>query len=226
MTFLDELFEWSKTRPDWMRDAIRRLYEGDITEKDESEILNMLKKAKGLKVKSALQPEAFTLKSTLVTKHGDGLIKLSKLHSIKNVNKLKDGETLIFEPKGITVVYGDNASGKSGYGRVFKRACRSRYHEGQIQPNLFASAKSPSVVAEAVFELLQPDGKIKSVHWKDNRQIIDELMNIAIFDKECARVHVTDENEVYFLPYGADILINLARLNNRIKGSLESEIDN
>lgn len=35
----------------------------------------------------------------------------------------------------MTVIYGDNGSGKSGYSRVLKRACRTRDQMEAIHPN-------------------------------------------------------------------------------------------
>jgi energy-coupling factor transporter ATP-binding protein EcfA2 len=45
------------------------------------------------------------------------LIRIGKTHG---VNALVDGQTLDIAAHGITVVYGDNGSGKSGYARVIK----------------------------------------------------------------------------------------------------------
>ncbi len=37
----------------------------------------------------------------------------------------------------MTIIYGDNGMGKSGYARILKRACRAR-HPGEIEPNIYA----------------------------------------------------------------------------------------
>ena len=44
------------------------------------------------------------------------------------VNALAPNQTLSFGPN-VTVVYGQNTAGKSGYTRILKRACRSRFTE-------------------------------------------------------------------------------------------------
>jgi hypothetical protein len=43
-------------------------------------------------------------------------------------NALAHDQTLTFGPN-LTVVYGQNTAGKSGYTRILKRACRSRFTE-------------------------------------------------------------------------------------------------
>jgi len=46
---------------------------------------------------------------------------LRAIHGAENVNALKAGERLTFDKTGLTVVYGDNGSGKSGYARILNK---------------------------------------------------------------------------------------------------------
>jgi ABC-type enterochelin transport system ATPase subunit len=59
-------------------------------------------------------------------------VSLSKLYNLKHVNALQPGETLTFQKSGLTVIYGDNGAGKSGYARVLKQACRARLPKDDI----------------------------------------------------------------------------------------------
>ena len=66
-------------------------------------------------------------------------VTLKAIHGAENVNALKPGEHLTFDKVGLTVVYGDNGSGKSGYARILKEACRARTPKGDIIfPNIYA----------------------------------------------------------------------------------------
>jgi len=49
------------------------------------------------------------------------------------VNALPDGSALTFAP-GLTVIYGRNGAGKTGFARVIANACFSR-HRPEILPN-------------------------------------------------------------------------------------------
>jgi hypothetical protein len=40
---------------------------------------------------------------------GDAPVVLEALHSLKHVNRLAEGQTLVFHPSGLTVVFGDKA---------------------------------------------------------------------------------------------------------------------
>lgn len=48
------------------------------------------------------------------------VVTLGALHGLSNVNALAPGERLTFGKTGLTVIYGDNGAGKSGYARVLK----------------------------------------------------------------------------------------------------------
>jgi hypothetical protein len=51
------------------------------------------------------------------------------IRDVENVNSLATGEHLTFAPSGLSIVYGDNASGKSGYARILKAVTRTRASE-------------------------------------------------------------------------------------------------
>ena len=52
-------------------------------------------------------------------------VTLRAIRGAENVNALKPGERLTFDKAGLTVVYGDNGSGKSGYARILKKVSRA-----------------------------------------------------------------------------------------------------
>ena len=53
---------------------------------------------------------------------------LTQLRDLKNVNALVEGQEIEFNPK-LTVVFGENACGKTGYVRVLKKAAAVRTSE-------------------------------------------------------------------------------------------------
>ena len=57
MDVLGEILEWSKTRPDWQRDALRRLAaSGELTETDIEELCEICKSKHGLAGAQELNP--------------------------------------------------------------------------------------------------------------------------------------------------------------------------
>lgn len=116
---LRELVDWSEENlPVWQRDALRRLYQQgcDLSNDDLDELLLLCKKPHNL-----LAPDERCLCS---------------LGSLERVNALAGKQTLTFEPAGLTIVFGNNATGKSGYARILKKACRARSDE-DVLPNVY-----------------------------------------------------------------------------------------
>jgi hypothetical protein len=73
-------------------------------------------------------------------------VSLCSIRDPKHVNALLPSQGLDLGGVGLTVVYGDNASGKSGYARLIKSAVRSLHHE-DVNENVF-EARSGAQHAE------------------------------------------------------------------------------
>jgi hypothetical protein len=81
------------------------------------------------------------------TSAGNPVVILRRLRDVQHVNALAADETLSFTRAGLTVVYGDNGSGKSGYARILKQVCRARVgnKSENVLPNIYdANPGAPS----------------------------------------------------------------------------------
>src|SRR5262249_36511875 len=56
-------------------------------------------------------------------------VRLVSIERAEHANALESKDPLTFDPEALTIVYGDNASGKSGYARLLKRITRARHQE-------------------------------------------------------------------------------------------------
>ncbi len=144
---------------------------------------------------------------------------LLELNSLRNVNALRGDQQLTFGPQ-LTVVYGDNGSGKSGYARVLKKAYRARVTE-DILGNVRAENRQ-SVPAQAVFVVEEPDGSIQSVEWKDGTPI-SAVGKFAVLDSACARsyLHGGGLGEG---PAGLDVVPNFVKDLDRVKHSIADAV--
>src|SRR5260370_41147295 len=132
---LADIVEWSKSCPAWQRDALRRLCLQDQLDGDDiAELVHLCKDGSAAAPLGLEHVKDAAVASVAVT--------LKSLHTVKHVNALAAGESLSFDKIGVTVLYGDNGSGKSGYGRSLKRACPPRTPKGgNILPNLRCGRK-------------------------------------------------------------------------------------
>ncbi|MBU1286143.1 MAG: AAA family ATPase [Alphaproteobacteria bacterium] len=219
-TVLETILAWSEIRPLWQRDAVRRIVlNGSPDSKDIDEILALCKKEHGDQTISA---EAIPLlREHLPVDPGEGeSIGLASLRDVVGVNQLAVGQELNFARTGITVIYGPNGTGKSGYSRILKKACRAR-HAGEIMPDV--SRPSPTGNATAMLTIAKADGSTLTINWEDNDRPAPVLSAITVFDRDCASVHIKKKNEVWFRPFGLDIPDDLANVCHSVKERLSAE---
>src|SRR5207237_24351 len=80
---------------------------------------------------------------------------------------------------GLTLVYGENASGKSGYCRVLKKACRARGTAQDIKANAYEPAPAEPASAEIACNVGTEESLIR---WRDGMSSDPRLSNIFVFD--------------------------------------------
>lgn len=214
------ILSWSEGRPLWQRDALRRIVlNGYPDEEAFKELLALCRKEHGdPTVSLAAKPLS---KDHLPVDPGAGeSISLSGIANVSGVNQLAAGQTLSFEEAGLTIVYGQNGTGKSGYTRILKKACRSR-HAGEIMPDVYSS--SPTQSAKADLKITRTGGTAQTIAWEDDGGSAETLSAITVFDRDAASVHVQKKNEVWFRPFGLDIPDDLAGVCQEIKTRLTAE---
>jgi len=226
LAVLDDIAKWASELPAWQSDAVRRLLvqEEGLSRIDEEALLFMLKGAYGLLEDGETAPEAIPLNATVIpgTCQSSQNLTLEAIKDLKNVGQiLPGGPPLTFGAKGLTIIYGDNGSGKSGYARVLKKACRSRDAGVHIYPNVYADM--PSGPASASFVVILPDGQKKEAQWVDGNPLPEILTSIWVFDSRCARVIIDQDNDVAYLPYGASVFHELTTLCEKFKQILKKE---
>lgn len=217
---LEIILEWSQNRPEWQRDALRRIVAGGaLQETDIQELVALCKKEHG---DSTIQLVAKPLtQSDLPSNPGTGAaVALTAIAGVEGVNQLAPNQELPFEPKGLTIVYGDNGAGKSGYARVLKRACRARF-PGEIMPDAYDAGNRKTATAAIGHER---GGSAKpAIQWADDGKPHPILSAVNVFDRESGAVHVREKNEVTFRPFGLDIPDELAAACQAVKTALGLE---
>lgn len=225
MATIDDVITWCNTLPAWQSDAVRRfLLAGDtpLSDQDYSEILLLAKADLNLTPPpnnlKAVPPATGMFSGAPATTVA---VKLLSICDVRNVNIVQPGQTQPFAESGVTVVYGGNGSGKSGYSRILKLACRARDKDERILPNIFA--KEPTGTPTAILKIKQ-DAEARDITWTQGTATDPVLTNITVFDGRCARVITDDRNEISYLPYGGDVFQKMADVVLRVKADLEAEI--
>jgi len=225
MALLNDILTWTESLPSWQRDACRRLLQKEegLEDTDHSELYTLLKKENGIDVADSMEAVPLAIEHLPAKLAPGETVNLVALRKLENVNQIPNDHVLTFSETGITVIYGGNGSGKSGYARVMKKACRARDQSEPIHPNAndpTASSKIPT----AKFDI-KVAGASEEIVWSRDSTPPDRLSTISVFDSKCARSYITAEKNVAYLPYGLDIVENLAhRVLPKLSEMLELEI--
>lgn len=222
MTIHDDILAWSLDQPHWQCDALRRIVEkGSFDVSDTDELTAACREAYGLSEDSAPDLAPLATEHIPSRQQSGRKITLCSISEAANVNALDSSQVLSFAATGLTVVFGYNGSGKSGYGRILRRACRARSKGDPILPNVLGKATTDP--ASAVITTAIDDAEQPPAQWIDGQQSPDGLGSISFFDSDCASVHVRDRNEVAFTPFGLEILPTLGDLCKSVQAKLDAE---
>ncbi|MGJ5134354.1 hypothetical protein [Bradyrhizobium oligotrophicum] len=216
------LLVWSEDRPEWQRDALRRIaVSGQITETDRDAIYARLRHAHEIAVESDLActplaadhlpPVTDTVEPTL----------LCSIGPVSNVDRLAADQQLRFGVDGITLVFGDNGTGKSGYARIAKKMCRARVVD-ELRGNVFAEQASPAAAARFRF-CLPGDEEPQDADWIDGDAAPEALSHIMVLDEASARIYVDKQNEITYLPREIEVIAQFGQLCTNLNSDLERE---
>jgi len=215
------ILDWSEGRASWQRDALRRLVENSaLDDSDIDDLVAICRSEHDLLEDDEKSPTADPLTRDhlpAVAAAGQA-VALESVSGVKHVNALPDNQTLTFGETGITIVYGDNGSGKTGYSRILKRACRARNQGDKIRPNVYE--KAPRKPAQASIGYRNGSTSC-TTEWVDGHETLPELSAISFFDSHCAVVHVEETNDIAFTPFGLDLLERLADVCGSVKAKLD-----
>ena len=222
----EKLLSWTRYRPLWQQDALRRIaLNGELTDDDLAEFQLHIQRAEGLSEEyaPALAPLEAEHLSHAISNNPKTV--LASLGPVRHVDRLSaDQPPLRFAVNGVTVVYGANASGKSGYCRIAKQLCRSR-STVELRGDVYdgEGEKRPQVsVAFRVGSDDQP--KEERVWFKDQAPPV-ELSRISIFDTATARVYVDKKRKIEFLPYELDLMNKMGFASRSLDKIFKERLD-
>jgi len=222
MSIDKELLDFASGRASWLRDCLRRICtQSELTPNDFQEVFTNLKATEGLAPAGVIQhlDPSHLVDHTVVARASTVLTSIS---DVKNANRLASNQTLLFAEQGITLIYGYNGSGKTGYGRILKQVCRSR-HEKQdpILGDVYSSEASPAASARID---CKTGGVVKTFAWTDGSPVPDELSMISVFDATTAPLYADKQNKIEFLPLGLDVLPRLGKICEQLTAEIDIQI--
>ncbi len=221
-----ELHAWIASQPLWRQQAFRYLLaQPNLTDKQRSEVRDLLYTEAGYSGARAHRPPKPVDKTEI--KAPPGIAETNRLHrlfSLTRVNALPEDTELRFNPDGLTIVYGQNGSGKSSYVRSLKRLCRSVDRDRSILPNVLKRG-APGGKPTAHIEWAPPGGMVTGKEFDlSDPSLQTPVAAISVFDARCAEIYVDRENQIAFVPSVIRVLVRLADEQRLLQQEVEQMI--
>jgi ABC-type multidrug transport system ATPase subunit len=216
MLLQKRIHQWSESRPTWQRDLLRRLTDGPLSDQEQDEVIAILTGAPG-----APMPRPMEMADLPADEDEVGPVELREISDLKNINLLAGGQMLTFAA-GINVVFGLTGAGKSGYGRLLRRLCRSA-ETTEVLRNVFdpGSASAPQTATLGI----TADGKPRDID-VDLAGDPDRILSaMAAFDAGCARVYLSGPNTIEHVPRPMRLLTRLARAQDDLRHRLDERAE-
>ena len=198
---LEELIvAWSQERPAWQREVMRRAAIGHLLSDEDYDRL-----VDDIVASDSSRAVAFGLEHLPKAASDDPPIRLISIAEIKHVNALTSDHPLSFEPNGLTIVYGDNGSGKSGYARLLKRITLAR-HQEEVHSDVFRDTAMDKPMANLLIRIGDRD---ETLTWPEPTR--PELQRVHFYDGACRDAYIATESD---FPYRPSALVVMDGLIN------------
>lgn len=219
-TTFSKIIDWVKLQDYWEQAAFDLILSNKPIGETEIDLLtNYLLEEKGLNP-SSLARKVLKFKDLASSQSWEQAYSIERIYELQNINALVENQSLEFSPD-LTVIYGDNGSGKSGYARVLGCIGFTR-GDREILPDIGKPYEPDSPQTVTVVSLY--DGKsISTKH--DINEATSKIPYIYVFDSTSVSAHIIDENTITFSPAGLQYLHSLAEVTDRVRGALENKLD-
>jgi hypothetical protein len=219
-TTYSQIVEWVATLKSWEQAAFSKVISTQsLTDQDYEELISLFLQDAGL--------EATLIETRNVVIQAEPAaaiqaerppVQLLRIFNLESVNALPAGQVLTFGPQ-LTVIYGGNGSGKTGYSRVLACAAFAR-GKRSILPNVAMSAPAAAPSADIEIRDGESTRTIRFVHGVPCK----ELSSFYVFDSESVHVHLVDENALAFDPAGLNFFAQLVVITDTVRERLRVRI--
>ncbi len=210
---VQELEKWFQERPKWLQDAACRIVQnGNLSEQDYDDLTTIcIAEALGKDVAvSCLPAHALERQDSTIP------LRIESVADVHGINALCPSKPLKFGKAKLCIVYGRNGAGKSGYVRLLKHACGTRY-PGELLPNIYITGEQPQTASIIITE----NTDAKPLQWVGSP--LSELRGVDIYDTACGLVYVDEESEVVFEPWILRLFTQLTKACENMSSRIQSK---
>lgn len=214
MSLEEQIVVWSASRPPWQRAILRRVAIRNLfSEADYDQLVDALLTSKDV------GDATFDIGNLPQVSVGDPPVNLVSIADLQHVNALASDKPLTFEATGLTIVYGDNASGKSGYARLLKRIARAR-HQEEILSDVFCDTALAKPIAAITMKV---GNKETALTWPESAR--PELQRMLYYDEACGNAYVETESDFPYRPSALFVMDGLIQACVAIRSRIEAKLE-
>lgn len=220
MAVYSEIIAWSNNKAPFIRDAVRRiLHSTSLTSQDIKEVKELLMKEHGFNG-ITLNPSPAAEADIPTASTPNNHIRLTQVSSPHNISALYELTALKFSPDGLSIVYGNNGSGKSSFSKILKKLCWSRDNGVILKKNVY----SGSLEAQSV-SIKYTKGNIETDFvWREGQPTDKNLNSVYIFDTRCANIYLNQDNPAEYKPAGIEVLERLLQLYSELSHLIGEDV--
>lgn len=210
----DYLLEFSNNKPEWLKTLIKEAIDtnGSISETRQNEIFDNLLNG------THLQEQAV---QTAPVQQPTKKLLFESLTHVSGVNALCENQTIKFSPD-VTVLYGLNGSGKSGYFRVLNNMSGGVHKE--IKPNIYKDGgERKSINVSIKYKL---GNSSNTYNWTNSRTTLPDLNGVKVFDSSYLNglLQTKNPDETLVYPLGLHLFGYIANILDAYALKLNEQI--
>jgi len=218
---LSFLWEWAEEKGNWAKLLLHEI--SNTSESLSSDKLAIIYKHFRKSIGLPENIEEIEIQKPVIQFSGS-TVQITKLHKILGLNRLSPDSVIEFSPN-LTVIYGENGTGKSGFSRILKDVGFSYDKETRLIPNIYSS-ENQDISAEIEYSC---DGTTKNILWKPKTKF-EELKDISVYNSSCVSISLSEKRNLIVTPLGFSLFdrvsIELDSLDALLKKEINSLVTN
>jgi energy-coupling factor transporter ATP-binding protein EcfA2 len=202
------LAAWANEQDEWVRTIVREVLSSGraLTDDDIDAAYELFRQEKGIDERTLPTERALGVDATV--EDAELPLTVTKLSEVTGVNALVPGS--VIEPHvGMTILFGENGTGKTGYSRVLKALAGSRTAD-----TILGDVTVAEEVAQTAKVGYTVGTDAKTLSWA-GEQGLAPFTRMSIFDSPAVNFHVDDDLEYVYVP---TVLSLFNHVNTALKG--------
>jgi ABC-type multidrug transport system ATPase subunit len=145
---------------------------------------------------------------------------IEALEAVEGVNALAAGQSITFNA-GLTILFGENGAGKTGYARVFKQLAAVRTAE-PILPNVHDTTAPKDLKARIAYSTGSEPAT--TLDWRGESGLAP-FTRLGVFDSPALHLHVDNDLTYVYTPSDLALFPHVSTAVGAIKDRLDAAVD-